>query len=290
VNSQPDTSGRRHQQIRWLLASLNDYTYEPETFTGKIVRKAAGQGAKARVTEWRPCDGCGGTGEARTRGIVARCERCKGRGRVKVDAYTGDRVATLEHVWTFAELLERDTRYVKCDRCNGDGAYKGERCWPCDGTGRAPVPGSWLSDPERDHVGGDRIDTVLERRRQIGSYLELELALVALRDVGELGRQAFRLLHEVFVERLVAEADVSPVLVSFGLVFVDRLMPDPIVVPAAVKACERRRVEQLRRVRGKQAGSVNLARRDREIRGWRGMAGRRSGLLGSSGCRCPTSM
>lgn len=50
---------------------------------------------------------------------------------------------------------------------------------------------------------------------------------------------------------------------EFALTFIDALMPDPIVVPGAVRAASRR--QHLTKAKGRQAGPA-LKQRDKEIR------------------------
>lgn len=246
---------RRRSAIVLLLGSLGDFRFEPLTATGRIVRSGAGRAARA--TEWRDCGACAGRGKS-LRGV--RCDPCRGSGRVKVDQYTGERVAALEHVWTFAELLERDTRSVRCDRCDGSGAVARGRCRSCDGSGRVVVPGSWLSDPERERSGDDPESAMLaavERRGEVGSYRELERALSRLRLAD---RGAYLGVVEAFVGGGVVGSAAER-----GLVFLEERMPEPVVVPAGVRAADRRAADALRRVR-RPSGVKALEARDREIR------------------------
>lgn len=53
---------------------------------------------------------------------------------------------------------------------------------------------------------------------------------------------------------------------EFALAFIEALMPDPIVVPSAVRAASRRAVEHRTKAKGRAAGPA-LKQRDKEIRG-----------------------
>lgn len=197
----------RREQIILLLGSLHDFGgYGPKPSRIKGAQRVAS------VAEWAPCERCGGrlakiagdrvlvrgAGVVTDRfGQVQPCPAGCDQGRVRVDSYTGAKLETQgESVYgtpfgmTFSEhlgkLIEHDTRHVDCPDCQGldnvpTGAIRGERCRRCDGSGRAAIPGSWLSEPGRQATGDDdRLGLMIDRRDKAGSYHELDLALAAL--------------------------------------------------------------------------------------------------------------
>jgi hypothetical protein len=278
----------RRGQVILLIGSRFDFTFEPETFTGKVVRRGAIRGAAPAV--WRVCSKCGGSGEARGRGgFMEPCGPCRATGRVKVDDYTGDAVVTADANLSLAELIRRDTKHVKCPDCqdlagNPTGLIRGEPCRRCRGSEQVAVPGSWLSEPTTvDRLEGDAEAALLNqigRRDAAGSYRELEEALAGIsrhvnkpepyRTLTIQHARARRLLDEVFLPPTVRdlgdlwEADRG--LVELALAYVVSRMPDPIRVPAAVVANQR--VLRGRRTAAKRSEGSSpraLVQRDREI-------------------------
>lgn len=263
----------RIDRIRLLIATRHDLEFAPETNMGRIVRRQSlpGQGPSKTI----PCPVCGGSGVVKNKwGAVIVCETCNIRGRITVDGYTGEQVQVAngngngrlgrEWVAEFLVLCDRDSIHRLCDRCAGEGAWKGARCEVCDGRGRVAVPGSWVkSRPAGNGFGSDGDAAVLaacDRREKAGSYRELDRALADLRRA--FGARAVELLDTPTVEL----SEGALVTVDLLLVFVDQRMPDPVRVPSWAVKNEQDRCRHRTVVRGRQAGVMASARRDREIR------------------------
>lgn len=242
----------------------------PETATGKLVRRQAKRGPAP--SRWEVCPTCGGDKKRRDRfGRLQPCETCRGRGRRKVDDYTNEEVVTESPFFSFREefafLLDRDTRTTVCPFCV-DGVYKFRRCEPCNGTGRLPIPGSWVSDPEKPRTGGDAVDVQIdafERRDEIGDWRALELALIDLRHRA---RTCHRVFRDVFVleQRQLEDLDpVDEIAMRGALIWLDLVLPFPLSVPSAIAKAEERRREHLRNVKGRAADERALQARNKEI-------------------------
>jgi hypothetical protein len=246
----------RRRQIELLIATRFDYTFEPETFTGKVVRRGATAG-KGSPSHWQPCQSCEGGSRRDRFGKLVPCDVCNATGRLRVDDYTGAVVVTDEDKpVALGDLIRRDTRTVKCPDCqdlagNATGVIRGQPCRRCTGTGSAPVPGSWLSEPaDPDRTTGDPLDAMLnaiERRNTVGSYHELDRALADIsRHVNKPltfyaltvnAAQALRLLDELYTLGTRDHADITmfeQALVDLALAYIDTRMPDPIRVPPDV--------------------------------------------------------
>jgi hypothetical protein len=247
-------------------------TPAPETATGKLVRRQAKRGPAP--SRWEKCSTCGGEGTTTDRfGRPVRCVRCRGRGRRKVDDYTNEEVAAESPFFSwreeFAYLLERDTKTATCPFCDGKGVYKFKRCEPCRGSGRIPIPGSWISDPQKpERSGGDAVDVQIdafERRDELGDWLELERALVELR---RRARTCYRMLRGVYMleQRSIDELDaVDELALRAALLYLDAVLPFPIAVPRWIAKADERRREHLRTVKGRGADERALEARNREI-------------------------
>lgn len=240
-----------------LLRTLTDYDYQPKTWTGALVQRQAvrGEGPSATID----CPDCGGEGKRRVRGIVADCDRCKGRGSLVVDAYTERQIGTLE-----TDLVDR-VRWVRCDACGGQGAHGNQRrCEYC------PERPGWVKAPERPirpfrglsvpitadapELGrGDPVIACMERRQLAGSYEELGLALGCLRIEY---RHCYLLVVRVYVEAEFEEEQLPKDprrLVTESLGYLERLMPEEIRVPRWAAGFEKRRREAIRRGRNEAA-------------------------------------
>lgn len=268
----------RRSQIIHLLGSRFDYVFEPETFTGKVVRRAATTArAGGSPSHWKTCEPCKGSGSVTRFRKLEPCDVCQGVGKVRVDDYTGAVVVTdEERVVKLGELIRRDTVHVKCPDCqdlrgHATGVIRGKPCRRCNGTGQAPVAGSWIRSidmGERDGTG-DALDAMLDqiaRREKLGSYRELDHALAALaRARPYIVKQLDKayLLHDLDLDALPAHGHR---LLDIGISFLDARMPTPIVVPRDVTRAEEARAEQLRRIKGRGTSRQALERRDKEIR------------------------
>lgn len=282
----------RRRQIILLLASQYDFTYEPETFTGKVVRRGATAG-KGSPSHWQTCPACDGGSRRDRFGKLQPCDQCQGTGRRRVDDYTGDVVVTGENdprpfSEQFNEALKRDTRHVRCPDCQdlsgtATGQIRGVQCRRCQGTGEAPVAGSWLSKPlGEESASGDALDAMLDaikRRNDVGSYHELDAGLAGIaHHVNKPLRfaaltinasRALRLLTELYVppttktEGELSMFDAS--LLELALAYLDTRMPDPIVVPRDVT---RNAEERQRALKGAALNGLSRERRDKQIRQW----------------------
>lgn len=250
MDEAPVTLPPRLHQITLLLRSLDWYDLQPKSWTPELVRRQSkpGEGPSHRVE----CPACGGEGTHRVRGIDQPCEPCggkwsgltlkPGRGWVVVDAYTGRRVGTTE------TGLERSTRRVRCDACGGEGSVSAGRwrgannkCERCSGAGtiEAVLFQRFAATLEtaREHTGDPVIDAGI-RRRKAGSYDELLLLLAELR-VNDL--DAYRAVAKIDeTDKRTLQQLAYDQRAMRGLRFIVARMPDPIRVPSAVAAVERR--------------------------------------------------
>lgn len=246
--------------IRLLAGALHDLLHLPETSTGAMLRKQTIRGEAP--THWQPCEPCHGDGQDRFR---RPCAACQGRGRVKIDPYTG-RVISGEQ----APAPPRQDRWL-CNVCHGRGVEPkrpSERCRACHGDGHREHPPLTAVQPV-DLTRGDP-DTVLEaaiiRRDQAGSFHELETCLAVLRrqnpnrhrvfwQVAVLRSRTLADLDET-EHRWLAEADRD----------LERMMPAVIRVPAYLHAAGKQLRRQLRVVRGNGMDGRALGWRNSEIR------------------------
>jgi hypothetical protein len=281
----------RRAQIILLISSRFDFDFQPETFTGKVVRRAASQGKGASPAHWQPCPTCDG-GHRRNRfGRLEPCETCGATGRVRVDDYTGEQVVTNEtRDISLGELIQRDTKTVRCPDCqdltgNPTGVVKGNPCRRCQGTGHAPIPGSWLSqpaDPDRT-ANRDALDAMLhaiDRKNHAGSYRELDQAMSGVlhhankpplyTPVTVHAVEALRLLDELYLpptSRNPTDLSNREVrLVELTLAYIDTRMPDPIIVPRDVVRNAKEHATRTVHANGQVLTKLQRERRDREIR------------------------
>lgn len=277
----------RRSQIILLLQSQFDFDFQPETFTGKVVRRGATAG-KGSPSHWQPCPRCNATGSVKSYNKLIECPVCNGAGRRRVDDYTGAVVVTDEaRDVPLGELIRRDTKHVKCPDCQdlkgtATGVIRGEACRRCGGSGSAPVAGSWLSAPlGEERTGGDALDAMLdaiERRRELGDWDALEKAKAGIvRHVNKPlrfaaltlnGVDAVRLLDEVYV---ISERDLGRLsrfeeaLIELALAYIDTRMPDPIRVPRDILRNAEERAKAPK-AKGQALNGVSQQRRDAEIR------------------------
>ena len=205
------------------------------------------------------CDGVGSVSDRFGRRVL--CSRCGGVGRVAFDPMdsAGVPVGSASTV-----AAARPRRSVRCDRCDGDGVWRGERCSLCDGEGRRDLHAFEL---RLEPVGGrgDPVDEAIEARRRAGSYAELDRALEQLRSWSAIRWGS--LLDEV--DRFGVPQSTAA---TQGLTFVVERMPqppEPIRVPAQVLANARELREWRKRVRRRRLNGdagLAVARRDAEIR------------------------
>lgn len=223
----------------------------PATATGQLT---AGQPRRPAPSVWAFCQPCSGTGTvADMFGRPSTCLTCGGAGRYRVDGYTDTQVLSVDSAGTTGRdwigcawcqtLPSSETEAAKShDRMpRGTGMRGGQRCEPCEGTGRrwitrepdmAAVSASLDQDPDYVLLVDPRVRRMLrqlDRRRRQGSYVELEHALGLLRD---LDRRAFR----AFVDEHVLQADGirDPLELAYAEATVESLMPGRIRVPAEV--------------------------------------------------------
>lgn len=213
-------------------------------------------------SRWDMCEPCGGTGERRDRfGHVSTCSVCSGRGRVRVDGYTGRQVSTSDvHVdapvervgcswcqepersrWDSARRtwVPVERRYDTLPR--GSGVRGTVACRSCDGTGwRRLTPAPAETRASRTVDDGVLLQTWARR----GSYREL---LVELGELRARDRDAYlALLHRV-------RQDTDPLCdwaAARGLAFLHARLPERLLVPGAVIAAWLARGERARQLRG----------------------------------------
>lgn len=280
----------RRAQIILLLQSQFDFDFQPETFTGKVVRRGATAG-KGSPSHWQPCPRCNGSGSVKSYNKLVDCDTCQGAGRRRVDDYTNEVVVTDEaRDVPLGELIRRDTKHVKCPDCQdlagtATGVIRGAPCRRCGGTGSAPVAGSWLSAPlgKDQRTGGDALDAMLdaiERRRELGDWDALEKAKAGIvHHVNKPLRfaaltlnavDAVRLLDEVYV---LGERDQTTLtrfeeaLIELALAYIESRMPDPIRVPRDILRNAEERAKAAV-AKGQALNGLSRERRDKLIRQW----------------------
>lgn len=204
------------------------------------------------------CSGCEGRKRVPDRfGRLVECGRCGGRGRLARDPMD---VLGLP-VATSSTVAPVPVRTVPCDGCAGSGVRRSERCVYCDGEGRRPLHAFELRVDVRDVDERDPLSAAVDRRREAGSYAELDRALDGLRRVD-------RSVHRDLLEAIDLREQLGPRLEE-ALAFVVVRMPDPVRVPADVRANERLLRERRTRARGSGPGRSDraaLAVRNAEIR------------------------
>lgn len=265
----------------------------PETATGKLIRRQAKR--KGRNWHWETCGTCNGRTNVRDRfNRERRCQTCRGRGRRAVDDYTGAEVVVRKSEaeeaeptafgmsWgeEFAYLLERDTKTTTCPHCvqgvrprtrleREQGVTGLQRCEPCRGSGRVPIAGSWLSDPlKQRRPGGDAVDVQLdelERRDELGDWRQAEAALVELRRRAPKCYRVFSAVYMLHERELDDVDELEEIALRGALLYLDWLLPLPLIVPRWIADSEERRREHLRTVKGRGADQHALNARNKEI-------------------------
>jgi hypothetical protein len=242
---------RRQRDIVCLLRSLDPsdglspWDYAPATATGLLRRRAApGEVASRKVV----CPECRGEGVRRDRfGREAPCAWCSSRGWYEIDDYTERRIGSARTAETTIAC-----RTVTCDRCGGTGRERWRReghvltnwCELCNGSGRLELTASehravreHLNGSPAEPGSGDPVIDAIERRDERGDYSALRAALEELRLEHPRVHQA--VVH-VYVQSRngISEGDLR---LRVGLRYLDVRLPDPLKVPAAARAAERRR-------------------------------------------------
>lgn len=273
ISTMPD---RRHQ-IRLLIATRFDYLWFPtaalRTTTGlaptRRVPCPACQSSErpgwlperrgGLVVKWTPCMTCGG------REAVDGVRAKRGKGTIAVDPMDAQQRAVGS---TDTHATSIPVRRVRCDSCNGQGAHgNGTRCVRCDGQGWRDLHRFNLRlEPDRELDGtASALDAAIFRRDQLGSYHQLDLALLALHEF----RPALpRLLDDLYLHQTLREEALDAsrrVQARLALVFVDHRMPAEIKVPADVVA--NAKVTQ-RALKGRVLNGLSRERRDKLIRQW----------------------
>ena len=244
-------------QVLSLLRSRDLYDAPLPTTTGRMIRQNTRAKAGEGNEEWIDCPDCGGNGRKRIRGIEQTCPRCRGRALILVDQYTGRELGSEKTAVRSAAPLRR----VPCDACigldpkkdRGEGFVHGERCPHCDGSGWAPAFAQRMQPFRRKSSQLDRAlleglrDPILRAmvvKGALGSYDELSSALAALR-VADLASYAATVALET--DRRSVKEIRYDLAASFGLLFVERRMPEPIRIPPDVVAIDRRAAAERRR-------------------------------------------
>ncbi len=227
----------RRASIALLAGSLLDVSVVTSTWRRNPLSSETGPRALAPFREHR-CETCKGSGKGKDRfrrEVV--CAACDGAGRLAFDAYTGERVGTVE-----TPTVVR-FRSAVCDRCGGSGVQpgsKGERCPSCDGEGRREWSPFELHMPDEEERVGAEEGGLLARPRHLaalyaaGSYAELERALAELRVCDT---QAQRVWWGRYgLETVVRGADAD---LDRAWMFIEDRMPTRVRVPPAIREGQR---------------------------------------------------
>lgn len=254
----------RRDRIRVLAWSLLDYLFLPRTATGALT---AGDKRAPSPDRWEVCPACDGEQLQDRFGRPVACGRCQGAGRVRVDGYTGDQVATLTQPapprversgcpWC-QPLGQATRRFERLPRGTGV-ARRNERCGPCDGSG-------WVTFTRVDDLAvlaeraaaRDPVLAAIERRDRAGSWHELDLALARLRRQQPRGHRLFWVCHVSFDRSPDELSPRSRQELAGAWRLVDGWMPGRVRVPQELVAAWQR-----------PAGAQPPSRveRDREIR------------------------
>lgn len=226
-----------------------------------------------RFKRERPCVSCGGRVEpSGKQGQWLKDDA--GRGWVQTDPMDADHAPV--QTSDVSARPTKPSRMVTCDACEGSGVgaihlrdladpsseYR-DPCRYCQGSGKRAVTTFDLQlDKERSDQG-TALEAAIERRREQGSYHELDEALAVL-------PQSWRtLVAEVHTERSGrALSGTEHVILEAALRALEFLMPDTIKVPASVKAAVKHAAERADKTlaNGRGAGKLQLDKRDKEIR------------------------
>lgn len=223
----------------------------------------------------RPCLTCGGKHEPSGKhGQWLKADG--GRGWVQVDPMDAERAPVQS-----ADVSARPTkppRMVTCDACEGTGVggahlrepddpaseYR-EACRRCQGSGKRAVTVFNLQLDRERNDSDTALEAAIDRRREAGSYHELDQALDTL------PRFWRELLLAVHTDRTRPEQTLGMVeryILEAALMVVEALMPQSIRVPPAVKAAVKHADERAGKTLavGTGAGKTLIDKRDREIR------------------------
>jgi hypothetical protein len=262
LSDHPELILQRAAQVLALLRSRDLYDYTPPTSSGQMIATNTQAEAGEGVPETILCRNCGGEGKKRIRTVERLCPTCRGSCVEVVDQYTGRRLGTE------LQAAERHQRMVLCDACGATG--KGlvvadgrvDRRLPCAVCrGAKVVPGPETKIRPFALEGGESMvgdlvrglrDPVLRAivvKGALGSYDELAVGLGRLRVESLAAYDATVALEH---DRRPLRAIRYEVAAWFGLLFLERRMPDPIRVPPDVLAIERREAYAARKQEEKQ--------------------------------------
>lgn len=190
---------------------------------------------RGRLRSLRPCSHCGGD----------PLTDKPGRGFRIIDDYTGQEVGTAE---TEVHAMMTDAR---CDKCGGYGrlsacasqepAKDAQRCDRCNGRGTVSRPDSRRLDGmlrrlASGQAASDPTLAALERRDQAGSYHELDQALANLRELYPGWWRLVWALHVTHARETDDLLEGETRGLDAGLDFLDRNLPDPLLVPPWLEA------------------------------------------------------
>lgn len=234
-----------------LIRSRDLYDYSPPTSSGQMIRTNTLAEAREGNAETILCRDCGGEGHKRVRTIRRLCDTCRGSCVEVVDQYTGRRLGTEE------QRAEQHQRMAACDACGGSGSgrvvsdgHSDRRlaCEVCWGAKVVPAPAEKVRPFEserssaalvRDLVAGlrDPLLRAIVVKGALGSYGELSHGLAELRLESLRSYDATVALEH---DRRPLRALRYDLPAWFGLLFLERRLPDPIRVPPDVILIERR--------------------------------------------------
>lgn len=267
-----------------LLQAWLDYFPWPETWTGELQRRSTSSGPAPFARE--TCTDCQGRGKTRGGWM---CSTCKGQGTLWRDAYTLERVEKEEPHETpsqfrdsFRELLQR---FVNCSTCGGWGRLSADSnvrpthdhpiCDDCFGTGRVPAPFTGvfradLGNPPKERQGDaalDQLDRGHEKRDDVTIYREhLMPALHALKGVDRYGHFLLEWVWVMGAQTPHSLPEAGRVRLVSATRLVAGVLPEPLRVPAEIRAQYDHREASRIRAKGKGADRFAQRARDDEIR------------------------
>lgn len=275
----------RRARLLALLWTLNDLlpaphgSLNPARGLAATERRACPECTEGWVSDrfkrQRPCVSCGGKHEPGGK-QGQWLAKDAGRGWVQTDPMDADHAPV--QTSDVAARPTRPPRMVTCDACEGTGVggahlrelddpsseYR-DPCRYCQGSGKRAVAVFDLQLEQERSDEGTALEAAIDRRREQGSYHELDIALNVL-------PQTWRtLVGEVHQERNRTEQSLSgydQVILEAALRMVELLMPDTIKVPAQVKAAVKHAANRTDRTLavGNGAGKLLREKRDKEIR------------------------
>lgn len=228
-----------------------------------------------RFKRERPCVSCGGKDvPSGKHGQWLKDDA--GRGWVQTDPMDADHAPV--QTSDVSARPTKPSRMVTCDACEGSGVggahlrdladpsseYR-DPCRYCAGSGKRAVAVFDLQLEQERSDQGTALEAAIDRRRDTGSYHELDQALQVL------PARWRTLLLAVHADRVVTERELDGwehAMLEAALVVVEQLMPATIRVPASVKAAVKHATEREGRTlaNGRGAGKLLTDRRDKEIR------------------------